>query len=233
MNHQRHKRKESFSILFLSNTGESKKQFYVSRLFLRLSFIILFLVCLAAGWMIYKFATAQSRQGQLQEQIASQEQQVRQLETEKQNLDNEKASLEEEVQSLRPLAEEQNNEKDSVVPKRYPCSGSSVLASTFSNEQPYLTLMVSAKSKIVAAGDGTVEVVGSNAKCPLIVEILHQNGYRTRYMCHEKAKQKVKSGASVKEGDTLFTITKEETLVDYQVVTEDMIDPMSILDAKG
>lgn len=233
MNHQRHKRKESFSILFLSNTGESKKQFYVSRLFLRLSFIILILVCLAAGWMIYKFATAQSRQGKLQEQIASQEQQVKQLETEKQNLDNEKASLEEEVQSLRPLADEQNSEKDSVIPKRYPCSGSNVLASTFSDEQPYLTLMASAKSKIVAAGDGTVDVVGSNAECPLIVEISHKNGYRTRYMCHEKAKRKVKSGASVKEGDILFTITKDETLVDYQVVTEDMIDPMSILDAKG
>lgn len=233
MNHQRHKRKESFSILFLSNTGESRKQFYVSRLFFQLSFIILLLVCLTVGWMIYKFVTAGSRQSQLQEQVAAQEKQVRQLESEKQNLSNEKALLIKEVESLRPPADTQNNEKDSVIPKRYPCSGSNVLTSTFSEEQPYLTLMVSSKSKIVAAGNGTVTIVGSNAECPVIVEIKHENGYLTRYMCHEKAKQKVKPGASVKEGDILFTITKDETLVDYQVTTEELIDPMSILDAKG
>lgn len=233
MNHQRHKRKESFSILFLSNTGESRKQFYVSRLFLRLSFIILFMICLAAGWMIYTSVTARSRQSRLQEQVAAQEQQVRQLESEKQNLNNEKSSLQKEIEVLSPPAIEENGEKDSVVPKRYPCSGSNVLSSTFSEDQPYLTLMASAKSKIVAAGNGTVTIVGSNAACPVIVEIKHENGYLTRYMCHEKAKQKVKPGASVKEGDTLFTITEDETLVDYQVTTEELIDPMSILDAKG
>ena len=43
----------------------------------------------------------------------------------------------------------------------------------------------------------------------------------------------MKPGARVKEGDILFTITKDETLVDYQVVTEELIDPLSILDAKG
>lgn len=232
MNHQRHKRKESFSILFLSNTGESRKQFYVSRFFIQLFFVILILIFLAVGWMIYKVATGHSQQGQLQQQITEQEQKVRQLETEKQNLDNEKASLVKEVESLRPLTQT-DKQKDSVIPKRYPCSGSNVLTSTFSDEQPYLTLMVSAKSKIVAAGNGTVSIIGSSATYPVIVEITHENGYRTRYMCHRKVKCKVKSGAKAKEGDTLFIVSKDETLVDYQVVTEELIDPLSILDAKG
>lgn len=239
MNHQRHRRKESFSILFLSNTGERSKQFYVSRLFLQMSVIVLLLICLAIGWLIYQSLSGQARRGHLQDKLSEQEKLVSQLETEKQKLNTEKAALAKEVETLRPPADSgtKDGQADpggaSVVPKRYPCSGSNVLASTFTTDKPYLTLMVSAKSKIVAAGGGTVSIIGSNATCPVIVEITHENGYRTRYMCHEKVEQKVKSGARVKEGDVLFAITKDETLVDYQVVTEELIDPLSILDAKG
>lgn len=239
MNHQRHRRKESFSILFLSNTGERSKQFYVSRLVLQLSVVGVVLICLGVGWLIYQSVSDQARRGRLQDKLTEQEKLVSQLESEKQKMNTEKAALAKEVDTLRPPADSSTKDGQtdpsgtSVVPKRYPCSGSNVLASTFTTENPYLTLMVSAKSKIVAAGSGTVSIIGSNASCPVIVEITHENGYRTRYMCHEKVNQKVKPGARVKEGDILFTITKDETLVDYQVVTEQLIDPLSILDAKG
>lgn len=231
MNQQRHKRRESFSILVFSHTGETRKQFNVSRFLLRLSFFILFLICLAAGWMITKVVMGQFQQRQLRELIAAQEEQVRQLESENQTLDNEKSSLEKEVESLRPSTG--TGEKDSVFPKRYPCSGHSVLTSSYSDEMPYLTLMVSSKSKIVAAGNGTVTFIGSSSAYPVIIEIAHENGYRTRYMCHEEVKCRVKAGASVKEGDTLYTVSKDETLVDYQVAKEELIDPMLIIDAKG
>ena len=181
--------------------------------------------------MIFKVVKGQSQQGQLRELIAAQQEQVKQLESENQTLDNEKSSLEEEVESLRPSTG--TGEKDSVLPKRYPCLGSSVLVSTYTDEMPYLTLRVSAKSKIVAAGNGSVTFIGTNSTYPVIIEISHENGYRTRYMCHEEVKCKVKTGASVKEGDTLYTVSKDETLVDYQVVTEERIDPMLVIDAKG
>lgn len=228
MKHQRHKRKESFSILVLSNTGESRRQFYVPRSFFRLVFIILILICLAAAWMIYEFVSAQLRQSQLQSQIEEQEQTISQLNTEKK-------SLTKEVASPRPSADAdtQKQKEKTVLPNHYPVSGGSSLAGTFSDEHPYFTLTVSAKGKIVAAGNGTISIIGSSSTYPFMIEITHENGYRTRYMSRKKVKSKVKSGAKVKEGDTLFTILKDKTLVDYQIVTEELIDPMTIVDAKG
>jgi murein DD-endopeptidase MepM/ murein hydrolase activator NlpD len=44
----------------------------------------------------------------------------------------------------------------------------------------------------------------------------------------------VEEGAQVKKGDTLFTITAENTELDYEVLYGDeFIDPLSIIAAKG
>ena len=76
--------------------------------------------------------------------------------------------------------------------------------------------------------------MGATDTCSVLVEILHENGCRTRYMSHKKADIRTTPGKKVKEGEVLFTITRDETMVDYQVLfNETPIDPLTILDAKG
>ena len=118
MKQQRHKRKESFYILLISNTGRSNRQFQISLSILRTLFAFLLILCVALGWLAYQFSIAHTVQSSLKEQLSSQEQLVRQLEAEKESLNTEKQALIAENESLRqqpePSAAAQETEQADV-----------------------------------------------------------------------------------------------------------------------
>lgn len=87
---------------------------------------------------------------------------------------------------------------------------------------------------VTAAGDGTVVAAGSDEIYQHIIEVAHESGYKTRYLCHQSAEISVEEGSAVQAGDILLTITTDETQLDYQVIYEDApIDPLSVIDARG
>ena len=253
MKNQRHKRKESFSVLLISNTDRSSKQYHVSLSALRLAGLLLLILCIAAGCMTYAAISSQKVQTTLRTQLSEKEQLIAQMTTEKETLESEKQTITAENDALKQEAEEakaaaaeagaaaeaatqepEEPEADPAYPSRYPSSGASVLKSEYSQEQPYLSITTYSGCDVVAAGNGTVTAVTSDDTYPQIIEIDHGNGYRTRYLCQQLAEVKTEEGAEVEMGAVLFTITTDETQLDYQVLyQEEPTDPLSVIDARG
>lgn len=242
---QKHKHKKSFSVLVISNTGQSNKQFHLSHFSIRLLVFLLLLICATLGWYTYWFVAADRNEAALHEQIASQAQLIQQLEAEKESLNNENLALAAENDSLRhaaqinteeaemELAAESEPESDSSFPSRYPYSESVILIAAYSDEHPYLSISTQAEGSIIAAGDGTITAVTSDDTYPLIIEINHGNGYITRYMCQQDTEPLLEEGSQVQIGDNLVALSIDIQL-DYQVTYEEQpIDPLIVLEAKG
>lgn len=242
---QKHKHKKSFSVLVISNTGQSNKQFHLSLFSIRLLVILLLLICAAFGWYTYWFLAANRNEAALHEQIDSQAQLIQQLELEKESLNNENLALATENESLRhaanenaeeaemKLAAESEPESDSSFPSRYPYSESVILIAAYSDEHPYLSISTQEEGSIIAAGDGTITAVTSDDTYPLIIEINHGNGYITRYMCQQDTEPLLEEGSQVQIGDNLVALSID-TQLDYQVTYEEQpIDPLIVLEAKG
>lgn len=242
---QKHKHKKSFSVLVISNTGQSNKQFHLSLFSIRLLVFLLLIICATLGWYTYWFVAADRNEAALHEQIASQAQLIQQLEAEKESLNNENLALAAENDSLRhaaqinteeaemELAAESEPESDSSFPSRYPYSESVILIAAYSDEHPYLSISTQAEGSIIAAGDGTITAVTSDDTYPLIIEINHGNGYITRYMCQQDTEPLLEEGSQVQIGDNLVALSIDIQL-DYQVTYEEQpIDPLIVLEAKG
>lgn len=243
MKDQRHKRKEIYSVLMVSNTNGKSKQFQVSAFTLRVCGILLVLLCVVIGWLIYRVSMADGSLQVLRQELASQKEQVQQLEADKEALTKDKLTLAAENEALRqqpetPVQSEESSEDeeaaDPSVPNLYPSDGVGIQKASYSEEQPYISISTYAGGHIVAAGNGTVTAVWSDDPYAHIVEIEHEGGYKTRYLLHQDAEVNVEQGAQVQAGDTLLTITSDDCQLDYQVLLNDEpIDPLSIIDAKG
>lgn len=238
MKDQRHKRKEYFTILFISNTNRCSKQLQLSLLVLRLLLVLLLIFCAAIGMLIYMAATSHEKQNTLHTQLASQKQLTKQLQQENKSL---KISIEEktkENEAMAGIAQEleaqENPQKDSSYPSLYPSKGPSVLQSFFSPEQNFMSISTYPGCYIIATADGTVVSVRSDETYKYIIDIQHQSGYTTRYLCRQEADLKIAEGTQVQAGTVLLAITTDETIFDYQMIYENnAIDPLSIIDAVG
>lgn len=244
MKPQRHTRKEFISILFVSNTGGKNREYHVSRpLFNLLRFVPLLLlaVFLIMAGLVYQ---TQKEAATLKTQLEPYKKQIAELETKQKSLSAENTKLLDENEQLRKEAEtaaeptketqpEENPYKD--APDGYPYMGTGgILISAYSEQQPYMSINTHTGGEIIASGDGTVLSISSSDTYPLIVEIQHKNGYITRYSCREAAQTQLQEDAQVKTGDTLFTITVDDTHFDYQIIFEDEpIDPLVVIEAKG
>ena len=249
MKYQRHKRKESFSILLVSHTSGSSRQLHFSQTVLRLLLILTLIFCALLGWLIWQLSSAKRVQRSLQSQLNSQLEITRQLESEKESLNdsltNEKKALEKKNMDMLIAAgnaaadtddteTEAEPEASSSFPGLYPSSETGMIIDIFSEERPYLSINTHIEDRIIAAGDGTVVAISSDDTYPIIIEIEHESGHRTRYMCRQDADKNAEIGANVLAGDTLITITADNTQLDYQVVFEgEVIDPFNVIDAKG
>ncbi len=108
------------------------------------------------------------------------------------------------------------------------------MAEKYSAEHPYVSIGTEGAGNIIAAGDGTVSMVGSDDTYPLIIEIEHGNGYQTRYMFLQAAEAKQAEGEQVQIGTALAAVDTDNVQVDYQVIFEGQpIDPLIVFEAKG
>lgn len=263
MKPRKHKHKESFSILLISNTGQNSRQFHVSHTFMRLCMIFGIVLCISFGWLIYQCwfvpenrvavgiasekqqSTDESEiQEELLEKLSAQEKMVAQLEEEKENLNRQNEALTSENKALLAAAkgnmetdtvqQEQNAEEDTAFPSKYPYSEQGNVATKYSEDHPYVSIDTEGTGNIIAAGDGTVSEVGSDETYPLIIEIEHGNGYQTRYMFLQEAEALQEEGAQVRSGAAIAAVSVHNAQVDYQVIFEGQaIDPLIVFEAKG
>ena len=246
MKQQKHKRKESFSLLLVSNNGKDTRHFFLSLKMLRLVIVLMLLVCVTFAWTIYRSGTHYKSESELRQRLTASEQQVKQLESEKEDLSAQNAALAEEIELYRQaeivraeMAEteestEETTTKDTSIPSQYPCTAGGLLKEQYSEDHPYISISAQQEDNITAAGDGTVTSVDSDDTYSIIIEIDHGNGYRSRYMCQQEAAVQVTAGQQVQSRDTLITINENDTQFDYQVIYgEQMIDPLLVLEAKG
>lgn len=251
MARQRHKRKESFSVLIVPNSEGKSKQFHISRGTVQMILGILILVLLLAAAAIIWGVGDFGKQESLRRESEEQKKRIEELETERDNLVKEKDTLSAEIEALQSEAEakeeaageeaeeekeevEAEPERDNSVPRQYPYTGISTVLSNYSEEQPYLSLNTAAAGNVVATGDGMVTAVDSDDTYAHIIEIEHNNGYKTRYMCRQEAQVQLQVGAQVQAGDILMTALTDDTQLDYQVEFEgESIDPLTVFEAKG
>lgn len=246
---QRHKHKETFSVLLIPNTGGKSRQFHVSRFSFRLGVgvlaVLLLAVAGAAAWTGFQF----TRQENVRRQVTQQKETIETLEAQMQALEQEKGTLLAELETMQneTASDAQNaaeegaeaetesaSEKDTSVPRRYPYNGISTVLSDYSAEQPYLSLNTNLDGNVVATGDGMVVTVGSDDTYAHIIEVEHNNGYKSRYMCRQEAQTQIQAGAQVQAGDILLTVLTDDTQLDYQILfEEEAIDPLTVFEAKG
>lgn len=238
MKPQRHIRKELISILLVSNTGGKNKEIQISRsvysLLRYVPLVILAVFLVLIGLIFFKQRQVSTLRAQLEpytKQIEQQETQLSDLSAKNKKLADENTQLKEEIETV--TQQQENPYQD--APNGYPYMGAGgILVSAYSAEQPYMSINTHTDGEIVAGGDGTVTSVSSDDTYPLIVEIRHKDGYITRYLSNEAAQTQLQADTQVKTGDTLFTITVDNTQFDYQIIYKnEPIDPLVVIEAKG
>lgn len=259
MKQHKHRHKESFSVLLISNTGQNARHFHVTSTFARLFGVFVLCVCAAFGWFTYQYlfaneiasshvnASEGSRETELLDRIVEQEELVQQLEEENEILSRRNDELVIENKALLAAAkttmdmseadalyEGETTESDSSFPSMYPYSETGEVSAKYSDSHPYVSIATQIAGDIVAAGDGTIAAIGSDNTYPLIIEIEHGNGYRTRYMLPQSAEPLLEAGEQVQAGTALVSVDIQNTQLDYQVIyNEEPIDPMIVFEAKG
>lgn len=258
MKSRKHRHKESFSILLVSNTGQNTKHFHVTGLFFRLITVFAVCICAAFGWLAYQYlsesditssyvdARESTRETELMGQIAEQNKLVQQLEEENDALSRRNEELISENKALLAAAKsskdgtnsmaeaESNLEDDPAYPSLYPYSEIGEVSQKYSESHPYVSIDTQAQGNVVAAGTGTVAMVGSDETYPLIIEITHGNGYKTRYMFLHEAESLQQAGMQVQAGTALVSVDANNVQLDYQVIyNEEPIDPLIVFEAKG
>lgn len=259
MRSRKHRHKESFSVLLISNTGQDNRHFHVSGLFMRLLTVFVLCMCAAFGWLMYEYlsdneivgsyvnASEDTTHAELLDQIAEQEKKIQRLEEEKDALDRRNNELTSENKALLAAAKDTNDSgtakadtedgtaaQELAFLSRYPYSETGEVIEKYSDEHPYISIDTGAEGSIVAAADGTIVTVGSDDTYPLIIEVEHENGYRTRYMMLQEAEPLLPEGSHVQSGDALIAVGAGNTQLDYQVVFQEKpIDPLIVFEAKG
>ena len=224
---ERHKRKEIFSFILVSNMDNRSRQFSISAFTLRVVVGILILLGIGMGVIIYLFSTRSYREGQLKTQIRSGEMDIITLEQEiathieeKENLKAENQKLQQEIEALQKKEEEEKTPK-TAYPKYYPLENAGELISTFSEAEPYLSINVQKGNHVIATGDGVVRLVDYHDGYVHSIEIEHIEGYISRYLCDKNAEILVAEGDTVKQRDYLLTIASNNTELHYQIIFND------------
>ncbi|MCH5259128.1 MAG: peptidoglycan DD-metalloendopeptidase family protein [Lachnospiraceae bacterium] len=260
MKPRKHRHKESFSVLLISNTGQNTRHFHVSGFCMRLITVFVLLVCGAFGWLIYEYTSSNEITGNyvnasestdeeeaFLEQLAEQERLIQQLEEERDALSRRNDDLVSENKALLAAAKTNmgsngastvgdigGTEDDPAYPSRYPYSTTGEVSEKYSESHPYVSIDTQDEGDVVAAGSGTITMIGSDDTYALIIEIEHGNGYRTRYMLPQSAEPLQEKGAQVQAGTTLVLIDTNNVQLDYQVIYEEKpIDPLIVFEAKG
>lgn len=262
MKSRKHRHKESFSVLVISNTGQNSRHYHVTGSFLRLFTVFVLCVCVSFGWLMYEYLSANeitsgyvnasegtegTDQSEETDQTAELAELIRQLEEERDALSRENIALTSENKALLAAAKINMDtedaagtkqggklEDDPAYPSRYPYSQTGEVSEKYSESHPYVSIDTQEEGDIIATGDGTIAMIGSDETYSLIIEIEHGNGYRTRYMLLQDAEPLQEEGSRVQAGTALVSADVHNVQLDYQVIYDEKpIDPLIVFEAKG
>ncbi|MGN0289051.1 MAG: peptidoglycan DD-metalloendopeptidase family protein [Lachnospiraceae bacterium] len=233
---ERHKRKEVYSVIFVSHTDNQSRQFTISALWLRLSIVLLLFICGGLAFGGYRLAFNSYREHELQQQVNQQTEEVEKMSAQIQELNETVEALRQENQVLLQSTESSEDKEeaatsvDLALPRLYPSDGVGDLKSTFTVESPYLTIGMRKGDNVVATGDGTVSLIDYDLNYLHSVEIKHESGYISRYFCNDNVEIKVKEGDQVKARDPLFTIIIDYSQLDYQIILDnEAVNPFQVM----
>lgn len=245
MRNERHKRKETVSLILVSNIDNASKSCTFSVGAFRAAVglaVLLILVILAAG--IYS-GGVRLKAADLEKQALEANRKVLELEDRTLALEEERSALQLELETLimeKTMEEEETKEAEGVtpeveaknlaagLPRIYPSDGVGVLKKTFSEDHPYLSIAIPEGDNVVATGDGVILAVDYHDDYVHSIEIEHENGYVSRYFCDRNVTINVEAGEKVKAGEPLFAVTVDQTQLHYQVLLEgEALNPFSVM----
>ena len=159
MKQRRHRHKESYSILLISNTGQSSRQFHLSPLFFCLFPVLLLFICAAIAWLVYQAPSGSENDEILSSQLDSQSRMIQKLEDEKETLSKKNLALAAELNNLKQNIQTYTEgmtqtassepEPDPSIPARYPYSETGILDAAYSDGHPYLSINTQPGSSII------------------------------------------------------------------------------------
>ena len=243
MRNERHKRKETVSLILVSNIDNASKSCTFSvgafRTLVGLA-VLLILVILVAG--IYSGGVRLKAAG-FEKQALEANRRVLELEAETLALEEERTALQLELETLemeKEIEEKEAEEERNLaataknlaagIPRIYPSDGVGVLKKTFSEDHPYLSIAIPGGDNVVATGDGVILAVDYHDDYVHSIEIEHENGYVSRYFCDRNVTINVEAGEKVKAGEPLFAVTADQTQLHYQVLLEgEALNPFSVM----
>lgn len=118
------------------------------------------------------------------------------------------------------------------TPTEFPLSGLASMEEAEEEGNPICVFQASEGTFVLAAASGIVDSVIEDAVYGNKVCIDHGNGYKTIY--RNKGTPQVRLGDSVIQGSQLFSVTKDNTQLGYQVMYEgEYINPTDILAING
>ena len=234
---ERHKRREIYSFILVSNMDNRSRQLSISAVKLKVLLTILLFLVLTIGVFLYLFFSRSSKEYILENKLQAQEQQLIKLEEEITRLSEYADTLSKEKEELQESKEEtlpqENIEEVSSgenIPKLYPLDGEGNTISTFTVEQPYLIIDILKGNNVIATGDGVVTLIDYDDNYTHSIEIDHGEGYISRYLCKQKVEIKVEEGSQVKARDSVFAVVANNTQLYYQVMlNNEPLNPFQVM----
>jgi len=259
---KKHKQKKTRYIVFTTNEadGEVKQIKLNNGFYIFLVIFLCILLGAFIGFAIYEgriydYFAKQSIENS--KQIEDLTLEKAELEIENESL-NEKVALLSETLNSKVMAENAlNDEMEQMhVPTEFPLTGSAQAKETdtitaiadmlyeatgaviqhpgqaTSIGDPIVVFTAEEGSTVVAAGSGTVLIVGEDVNYGNQVVIDHGNGYVSYYL--NEGTPKVKEGDEVTQGDLLYVIGEDNTTLGYQIKQDDAyINPMDLISISG
>ncbi len=234
---ERHKRREIYSFILVSNMDNRSRQLSISAVKLKVLLTILLFLVLTIGVFLYLFFSRSSKEYILENKLQAQEQQLIKLEEEitrlteyADTLSKEKEELQESKEETLPQENIEEVSSGENIPKLYPLDGEGNTISTFTVEQPYLIIDILNGNNVIATGDGVVTLIDYDDNYTHSIEIDHGEGYISRYLCKQKVEIKVEEGSQVKARDSVFAVVANNTQLYYQVMlNNEPLNPFQVM----
>lgn len=234
---ERHKRREIYSFILVSNMDNRSRQLSISAVKLKVLLTILLFLVLTIGVFLYLFFSRSSKEYILENKLQAQEQQLIKLEEEitrlteyADTLSKEKEELQESKEITLPQENIEEVSSGENIPKLYPLDGEGNTISTFTVEQPYLIIDILKGNNVIATGDGVVTLIDYDDNYTHSIEIDHGEGYISRYLCKQKVEIKVEEGSQVKARDSVFAVVANNTQLYYQVMlNNEPLNPFQVM----
>lgn len=245
---KRHKRKNGYTIMLVSDSVEkNQKKFHINTGLLSIvAFVLLVVAVCYAEYTTILMHGATQRSETYVAKIAQLQKENEQLLSEKETLEKQVANLnqtlsQKEVQvqmqeeTIQAAAETEN------MPKGFPISGAAQIKEAggendggmqAKTEQKEVIFTAAPQTNVISTGEGTVSEVTEAGEEPASISIDHGNGYVSVY--RNAGTPQAAVGSTVDKGTVLFEVGESNIETGYSVRKDgNYLDPMEIIEIKG